>query len=66
MEHCEQLPNEEEKLIFLHEGLYPSTQLAIDIPLQMIGAGMVLFNFLGATKIHFSLLENYGLDYLFK
>uniref|UniRef100_A0AAF5PUG2 F-box protein 11 n=1 Tax=Wuchereria bancrofti TaxID=6293 RepID=A0AAF5PUG2_WUCBA len=39
IEHCEQLPSEVEKLIFLHEGMYTSTQLVVDIPLQIIGAG---------------------------
>ncbi|KAM3717493.1 F-box protein [Dirofilaria immitis] len=39
IEHCEQLPNEIEKLIFLHEGIYTSTQFVVDIPLQIIGAG---------------------------
>ncbi|VDM91787.1 unnamed protein product [Litomosoides sigmodontis] len=39
VEHCEQLPNEVEKLIFLHEGLYSSTQLVVDTSLQIIGAG---------------------------
>lgn len=41
IEHCEQLPNEVEKLIFLHEGMYISTQLVVDTPLQIIGAGLV-------------------------
>lgn len=42
VEHCEQLPYEDEKLIFLHEGLYASTHLVIDTSLQIIGAGLVL------------------------
>uniref|UniRef100_A0A0R3QV06 F-box domain-containing protein n=1 Tax=Brugia timori TaxID=42155 RepID=A0A0R3QV06_9BILA len=39
IEHCEQLPSEVEKLVFLHEGMYTSTQLVVDTPLQIIGAG---------------------------
>lgn len=58
VEHCEQLPNEIEKLIFLHEGLYPLTHLVVDTSLQIIGAGLIALFLLKIIEISIPRFQN--------